>query len=81
MTSINVRLTAKELDLLGSLVADQLFQREFIDTRLPGHKSNLAELSLGRHLIERLRILTAKAQGLPPPRKLGTPGLGKDIAV
>ena len=81
MTSINVRLTAKELDLLRSLAADQLFQREFVDARFPGHKSNLAELSLGKQLIERLRILTAKAQGLPPPRKLGTPHSGKDIVV
>ncbi len=70
MTSISVKLTPKELDLLSSLAADQLFQREFIDARFPGHKPNPADLSLGKQLIERLRILTAKANGIPLPRKI-----------
>jgi hypothetical protein len=58
------------LDLLSSLAADQLFQREFIDARFPGHKPNHADLSLGKQLIGRLRILTAKANGTPLPRKI-----------
>ncbi len=72
MTSISVKLTAKELDLLSSLAADQLFQREFVDARFPGHKTNHADLNLGKQLIERLKILTAKANGNPVPKKLGT---------
>ena len=46
MTRITVKFTAKELELLSSLASDQLFRREFIDSRLPSHKSNPAELGL-----------------------------------
>src|SRR5262245_22431667 len=35
LTRITVKFTAKELELLSSLAADQLFRREFIDSRLP----------------------------------------------
>ena len=59
MTRITVKLTAKELELLSSLASDQLFRREFIDSRLPGYQSNPAELSLGKKLVERLRLTAA----------------------
>jgi hypothetical protein len=36
-----------------------LFRREFIDPRLPGHKPNPAEISLGKVLVTRLRSLLA----------------------
>jgi hypothetical protein len=62
MTLITVKLTAKELELLSSLASDQLFRREFIDPRLPGHKSDPAELSLGKKLVERLRFMTDRAK-------------------
>jgi hypothetical protein len=57
MTTITVKLSAKELETLTSLASDQLFRREFIDPRMPGHKSNPAELSLGKKLVERLRSM------------------------
>ena len=44
MTQITVKLTAKELELLCSLASDQLFRREFVDSRLPGFKSNPADV-------------------------------------
>ena len=56
--TLTVKLTAKELELLCGLASHQLFRREFIDARLPGLESNPAELSLGKKLIERLRMLT-----------------------
>ncbi len=61
MTRITVKLTVKELELLSGLAADQLFRKEFIDPRLPGYKSNPGDLTLGKKLIERLRLLTDRA--------------------
>jgi hypothetical protein len=57
MTRITVRLTAKELELLTALAADQLFRREFIDPRLPGNTSNPSEVTIGKKLVERLRLM------------------------
>jgi hypothetical protein len=74
MALIGVKLTARELDLLTSLAADQLFRREFIDPRLPGNKSDPAEISLGKKLVERLRSTADRAKGMPPPKKNGTVG-------
>ena len=71
MTRITVTFTPKELSLLSSLVSDQLFRREFIDPRLPGYKSNPAELSLGKRLVERLRLLTDRATGTSVIRRNG----------
>lgn len=56
--TITVKFTAKELDMLTILAADQLFRREFIDSRFPGHRADPADLSFGKHLLERLRSLT-----------------------
>jgi len=62
MTRITVKLTTNELELLRSLAADQLFRREFIDPRLPGNKENPADLSLGKQLVERLRLMAERAK-------------------
>lgn len=61
MTRINIKLTTKELELLSRLAADQLFRVEFIDSRLPGYNSSLADLSLGKQLVTRLRSLADRA--------------------
>ena len=58
MKQITVKFTTAELTLLSTLAADQLFRREFIDVRLPGYNSSAAEISLGKQLVERLRLLT-----------------------
>ena len=71
MTQIPVKLTAKELELLSNLASDQLFRREFIDSRIPGYQFNHADLSLGKKLIEQFRTITEKAKGMPAPRKAG----------
>ena len=65
MTRITLKLTAKELELLSSLASDQLFRREFIDSRLPGSKYNPAELSLGKKLVERLRLTGDRVSRMP----------------
>ncbi len=57
MLRITLKFTAKELDLLRALAADQLFRREFIDPMLPGYKINRAELSLGKQLVQRLQVV------------------------
>jgi len=71
MTRVTVKLTAKELELLIGLAADQLFRREFIDPRLPGYKDNAADLSLGKKLIERLRLTEDRTKVVALPRRSG----------
>lgn len=71
MTFITVKLTTKELETLTSLASDQLFRREFVDPRMPGYKSNPAELSLGKKLVERLRLMADREKRMPLPRRNG----------
>ncbi len=71
MTLINVKFTQTELELLTSLASDELFRREFIDARLPGYKSNAAELNLGKQLVERLRLTSNPGKRIALPRRNG----------
>jgi hypothetical protein len=71
MTLIIVKFTTQEIELLGSLASDQLFRREFIDPRLPGHRSNPAELSLGKKLVERLRLTAERVKKVPLAKRNG----------
>jgi hypothetical protein len=57
MTSITLKLTPEEAELLTSLISDQLFRREFIDPKMPGFKSNVTEITLGKALMARLRAI------------------------
>src|SRR5580658_2790440 len=57
MRSITLKLTTEELRLLATLASDQLFRKEFIDPRMPGYRSNAAEMSLGKALVGRLRLM------------------------
>lgn len=79
MTTITIKLTAKELELLTALAADQLFRREFIDPRLPGNKSNPAEVDFGKKLVERLRLIADPTK--PLPRRNGAHGRSGAHAV
>jgi hypothetical protein len=63
MTSINVKLTIEEVELLSSLASDQLFRREFIDPKMPGHRANPGALRLGKQLVERLQGISDEAKG------------------
>ena len=56
MILITLKFTATELQILTGLAADQLFRKEFIDSRLPGFKSNVPELNVGKQLVQRMRL-------------------------
>ena len=71
MTHITVKLTSKELALLTSLASDQLFRREFIDPKMPGYRSNPEDVSLGKKLVERLRLKADIDKKVPLARKNG----------
>lgn len=66
MRLITVKLSEQELTLLTALASDQLFRREFIDPKIPGYKFNPAELSLGKKLVERLRLASDPGRRLQP---------------
>lgn len=57
MTSITLKLAPEELKQLAALAADQLFRKEFIDTRMPGYKADAAEINRGKELVGRLRLM------------------------
>jgi hypothetical protein len=69
MTSINIKLTTEEVELLASLASDQIFRREFIDPKMPGHRANPGALKLGKQLVERLQGITDEAKGPRATRK------------
>jgi hypothetical protein len=68
MAMITVKLTEQELGLLTTLASDQLFRREFIDPKMPGNKFNPAELSLGKKLVDRLRVVADRAKRVSPSK-------------
>jgi DNA-binding response OmpR family regulator len=70
MKLVTLKLTVKELELLTALAADQLFRKEFIDPRMPGHKSNPEDMNLSKTLVGRLRKMVdpSWAKKTPPPR-------------
>jgi hypothetical protein len=57
MTLITLKLTLEELELMTTLASDQLFRREFIDPKMPGHKSNSEEMKLGKALVARMKLM------------------------
>jgi hypothetical protein len=69
MTLITLKLTLEELELIATLASDQLFRREFIDPKMPGHKSNSEEIKLGKALVARMKLLADResAKKIPLP--------------
>jgi len=57
MKSVTLKLTLEELRMLATLASDQVFRRQFIDPRMPGHKRNSEEMNLGKALVARLRLM------------------------
>lgn len=57
MKHMTLKLTFEELRLLAALASDQLFRREFIDPKMPGHRPNSREIDLGKGLVARLRLM------------------------
>lgn len=60
MTTITVKLPEKQVHLLISLASDQLFRREFIDPKMPGHKADPEDVRIGKDVVRRLRLLVEK---------------------
>ena len=73
MTSIHIKLTSEEAELLSKLASDALFRREFIDPKMPGHKSDPASIRLGKHLVERLQSMADQAKGVRPTARKNAP--------
>ena len=73
MTRITIKLSIKELEMLTGLAADQLFRKEFIDPKLPGHRTNIGDIAAGKALVARLRssLAPAAGKGLARSRKAG----------
>jgi hypothetical protein len=57
MKPVKLELTLEEITLLVSLASDQLFRREFIDPKIPGYRANPGEVSFGKSLVARLRLI------------------------
>jgi hypothetical protein len=51
-----LKFTLEELELMTALASDQLFRREFIVPKMPGHKSNSEEMKLGKALVARMKL-------------------------
>jgi hypothetical protein len=73
MTLMTLNLTFQELELLTTLVSDQLFRREFIDPKMPGYRSNSEEMKRGKALEGRLKLLVdpESAKRIPLSRVTG----------
>jgi hypothetical protein len=57
MKNTKIEMSQPELVLAITLMSDQLFRREFIDPKLPGHKGDPKELAMGKNLVLRLKSL------------------------
>ena len=63
MKNIKIEVTPEELTLVTTLLSDQLFRREFIDPKMPGHKGDPVELAMGKDLVLRLKSMAREAAG------------------
>ena len=57
-------MSVDEVQALLELVDNQLFRMKFIDSKLPGHKSNPEKLQLATSAVTRLKDGFQKAKGL-----------------
>ena len=71
ISTVTVKLTASELRLLTALASDQLFRREFIDPKMPGHQTNPDEIRAGKKLVERLQRIAERTIGVRLSRAHG----------
>jgi len=58
-TLINLRFTLAELEILLGLATDQLFRREFIDSKIPGCRLDVSALDVGKQLVQRMKLAAA----------------------
>ena len=57
MKSLTLKLSGEELQMLATMASDQLFRKEFIEPRMPGHRPNPAQMTLSKALVGRLRLM------------------------
>ena len=57
MKKITLDFTPEELAILTTMSSDQLFRKQFIDSKMPGFKPNREELDMCKALVARLRAL------------------------
>ena len=62
MTLITLRFTVEELEILLRLATDQLFRKEFIDSRLPGCRPDITELKVGKQLVQRIGVAMGRKE-------------------
>jgi hypothetical protein len=68
---MTLKLTMEELKLLASLASDQLFRRQFIDPKMPGHRTNTEEIGLGKALVARMRVILDEGSPKKAPSPTG----------
>ena len=57
MKKITLEFTPEELGMLTTMASDQLFRKQFIDSKMPGFRPNRDELDLCKSLVGRLRAV------------------------
>jgi hypothetical protein len=69
MKKITLDFTSEELGVLTTMASDQLFRKQFIDSKMPGFKPNREELELCKNLVGRLRSVvdTQRAKSATGP--------------
>jgi hypothetical protein len=63
MQQIPVKLSLEEIQALLEMVENQLFRMKFIDTKLPGHKTNPEKLQQSSSAVNTLQEALKKAKG------------------
>jgi hypothetical protein len=70
MKKLSLEFTPEELGILTTMASDQLFRKQFIDSKMPGFKANREELDICKNLVGRLRSVVdeqrAKAASSSP---------------
>jgi hypothetical protein len=55
MKKVTLEFTTEELGILTTMASDQLFRKQFIDSKMPGFRPNREELDMCKNLVGRLR--------------------------
>jgi hypothetical protein len=73
MKKVTLEFTTEELGILTTMASDQLFRKQFIDSKMPGFRPNREELDLCKNLVGRLRSVVdeqrSKAATAPPVKR------------
>ncbi len=57
MKKVTLDFTPEELGILTTMASDQLFRKQFIDSKMPGFRPNREELDMCKNLVGRLRSI------------------------